>query len=156
MKPIRELILVTGASLALIGGAHAAGMDPDSLGLEKSSVYSAPTPIRAGTQAKAPGQNPVTPGYFSEAPPTIPHRVEGFLPIKAGQNMCLGCHQKPDQIGQSARPGVPTPMPASHYTDLRRAPDKVTHKLIGARYICTQCHAPQTDAPPLVVNTYRQ
>ena len=70
--------------------------------------------------------------------------------------MCLECHDLPDQIGQEPAPGEPSPMPASHYTDLRRSPDEVTQEVIGARYVCTQCHAPQTNAQPLVANTYRQ
>ena len=47
-------------------------------------------------------------------------------------------------------------MPASHYTNLRTDPGTVTGQVIGARFTCTQCHAPQADNDPPVANTYSQ
>ena len=123
------------------------------IGLCKESVWSTPEPIVPTTKAKDPGENETQAAYFSGAPPVIPHLVEDLLPITMEQNMCLDCHNLPDQIGAKREPGEPTPMPESHYTDLRRSPDKVTEKVIGARYVCHQCHVAQTDARPLVANT---
>ena len=84
----------------------------------------------------------------------IPHLIEDSLPILVGQNMCIDCHELPDSIGAKRMPGEPTPAPKSHYTDLRRNPNTVKKRIIGARYFCVQCHAPQTDAKPLVENTF--
>jgi cytochrome c-type protein NapB len=126
------------------------------LGLSKESVFSTPEPIVPATKAKDPGENETREAYFSGAPPVIPHLVEDSLPIKVGENMCMDCHDLPDQIGVKREHGEPTPMPESHYMDLRRSPDKVTKKVIGARYFCVQCHAPQADAEPLVANTLDQ
>jgi cytochrome c-type protein NapB len=55
--------------------------------------------------------------------------------------------------GKKAK-GAPTPMPPSHYTDMRNAPGTVAGKLIGSRYVCTQCHAPQASVKPLVGKTF--
>jgi cytochrome c-type protein NapB len=126
------------------------------LGLSKTSVLDAPDPIVATQLAVQPGASQPQEGYFSGSPPLIPHTIEGMLPITASQNLCLACHDLPDQIGREIAPGNPTPMPASHYTDLRRDPTNVTQNVIGARFNCNQCHAAQTDAEPLVTNTYGQ
>lgn len=125
-----------------------------SLGLEKSSVFSTPTPAPPSYNAGFPGRandQPMYPGL----PPQIPHGVEGLVPLTAERNTCLGCHDNPALRGMSI-PGVPTAMPESHYTDLRNSPDQLDNKLDSARYLCTQCHAPQADAAPLVTNTYAQ
>jgi len=55
---------------------------------------------------------------------------------------------------KAKKPGEPTPLPASHYTDLRNAPGKVGDTVTGARWVCTSCHVPQTDAKPLVGNRF--
>ena len=51
--------------------------------------------------------------------------------------------------------GEPTPMPASHYTDYRSAPDRIASQVVGARHVCLACHAVATDAPALVENHFR-
>ena len=73
--------------------------------------------------------------------------------MTAKNNMCLSCHNQPALIDKPQPKGVATPMPKSHYIDTRRAPDKVTDKPSGARFICTQCHVPQAGVQPLVDNT---
>ena len=49
-----------------------------------------------------------------------------------------------------------TAIPVSHYTDQCNAPGKMGKELVGARYVCTQCHVPQANAKPLVDNTLSQ
>jgi cytochrome c-type protein NapB len=145
------------AALGLIGIACAVQRVEDTeLGLSKADVFSTPDPIVATVQAAEPGENENLGRYFSEAPPLIPHVVEDFLPIRATENMCADCHMLPDEIGAQAQAGEPTPIPASHYTDLRRDPDTVGEDLVGARFDCMSCHAVQSAAAPLVTNTYRQ
>jgi cytochrome c-type protein NapB len=131
-------------------------VEADDLGLSKASVFSTPTPVVAVNTAKEPGENAVEAAYFSESPPMIPHVVEDYLPIRLDDNMCLECHQLRDQVGQEPAPGDPTPVPASHYTDQRRDPGVVKDEVTPAQLLCTLCHAPQTDANPLVANTYTQ
>jgi cytochrome c-type protein NapB len=66
--------------------------------------------------------------------------------------MCVGCHDQP-QRGKKVE-GMATPIPPSHYRDLREAPDKVQQRLDGSRYLCTQCHVPQADVKPPIENTF--
>jgi len=125
----------------------------NDMGLSKTSVLEAPQPQPFSYPEQFPGTSNVLPRAYLNAPPQIPHDIESFLPVSKDHNMCLQCHNRPDQQGKVAE-HQPTPIPASHYTDLRFAPDKVTHSLIGARYICTQCHVPQAQAKVLVNNTF--
>lgn len=138
----------TGSSLA------AQTMTTNSMGLSKSSVFDIPTPQVFRYGETPPGKSKVLPRAYLNAPPQIPHDINYFLPITAQKNMCISCHAKPDQWGKKREQGTPTPIPPSHYTDLRNAPGKVTDHLIGARYNCNLCHVRQADAPPLVENTF--
>jgi len=157
MKLDRKMWIAAALVPAIIALAYAgAAVDDSKLGLSKTSVFSTPDPIVPKSEAKEPGENETQEAYFQGSPPVIPHQVEDFLPIQLESNLCIDCHDLPDQIGEVREQGRPTPIPASHYTDLRRNPEKVGKTLIGARFVCTQCHVPQADAEPLVINTYRQ
>lgn len=123
---------------------------PDTqVGLSKQSVFDTPIPAPIVQNASDPGEQPAVPADFDGAPPVIPHTVVDFVPITADGNMCIECHAL-DEAGE----GDPTPIPPSHYMDLRNDPDEVTDEVVGARYRCTACHAPQTDAAPLVENRF--
>ncbi len=152
--------LIMVAIILLLAGAGCADkveeIEDSRLGLSKTGVYATPDPVLAGISAGEPGENDTVDAYFSAAPPMIPHLIEDFLPIRIGENMCIECHDIPDSIGSERAAGDPTPMPASHYTDLRNDPGNMTGQVIGARFTCVQCHAQQSDAEPLVANTYRQ
>jgi cytochrome c-type protein NapB len=126
----------------------------DSMGLSKGSVFETPTPKAYQSNGAQPGENKLLPLAYSGAPPQIPHDINGYLPITAKNNMCIDCHNEPGQWGKKLEKGSPTPIPKSHYTDRRRAPNKVTDHLINARFNCNQCHVPQSDATPLVKNTF--
>lgn len=105
---------------------------------------------------------------FQDAPPMIPHTVEGMIPIKIGNNQCTGCHMP------AVAPAVKaTSIPESHFLDMRpkhkfaenkfkksiddmkneTSVQKVSN-LSGARFNCTQCHAPQSEGDVEVVNTF--
>ena len=126
----------------------------DNTGLSKTSVFDVPEPKVYHYGNAQPGQSKVLPRGYPGAPPQIPHDISNFLPITSQSNMCTACHDQPKEIGKKREKGMPTPIPSSHYTDLRNAPGKVTDHLINARYNCNQCHVPQTDAPALVENTF--
>lgn len=123
------------------------------MGLSKTSVFETPTPSNFEYEGSMPGADPVLPRAYPGAPPQIPHLIEMMTPITAKLNYCLACH---DQKGEffKAGPQQPTNIPPSHYTDQRHSPDKVSNKIIGARFVCTQCHVPQADAKPLVKNNF--
>ena len=63
--------------------------------------------------------------------------------------MCVDCHEVEEKVE-----GEPTPIPPSHYTDLRRSPDKVGDQLVGTRYFCVACHTGLTEARPVRENTF--
>jgi len=126
----------------------------DTMGLSKSSVFVVPTPKLYHYPATPAGESKLLPRAYQGAPPQVPHDIAGFLPITAQSNLCISCHALPAQWGQKREQGSPTPIPPSHYTDLRNAPSKVTGNLIGGRFNCNQCHVPQTNAVPLVKNTF--
>ncbi len=104
---------------------------------------------------------------FENAPPMVPHTMEGFVPIKAGVNACLACHLPAVATALKA-----TAMPKSHFTDYRPAvveegglykvdakEGQVVSKDLGAnynlaRYNCTQCHAAQAKATVLIDNQF--
>lgn len=104
---------------------------------------------------------------FENAPPMIPHTLEGFVPIKTGVNTCLACHLPAVAAALKA-----TAMPKSHFTDYRPAvveegglykvdaeEGQVVSKDMGAkynlaRYNCTQCHVPQANATVFIDNQF--
>ena len=152
-----------------------------SLGLRKTDLYSE-TSETAGDATKygkdIAGTSKMFTRAFQDAPPMIPHDVEGMLPIKINNNACVGCHAPEVASSMGA-----TPYPVSHMTDFRPktgiANDgKVTKngtevdntssetlghvsikdnggRLTGARFNCSQCHAPQSQTKPLVENSFQ-
>lgn len=149
---IRSVFVATAMALAAVTVHAGNAIDDKDMGLSRGSVFDVPVP---SAWDYAPTQGPM-PRYFPGAPPMIPHAIAAYENITAAQNQCLGCHKQPDRMGQEVAAGMPTPMPASHYTDLRNAPDTVTKEVDGSRYKCMLCHQAQADAKPLVENTFRQ
>jgi len=80
---------------------------------------------------------------FAQQPPMIPHSV-GDYAITLQGNDCMGCHEKPEATGAIA-------LPDSHFRDRDGKP---VEKLAARRYFCTQCHAAQKEAMPLVKNSF--
>jgi cytochrome c-type protein NapB len=75
--------------------------------------------------------------------------VAEFLPITMAENQCVECHAVEEK-----EEGEPTPIPTSHYVDLRNAPGETRDELAGARYVCITCHAAPGFNPPLVANGF--
>jgi len=151
-------------------------MTEESLGLRKTNLYAEDADTVGETtdySRPAAGQSKRFARAFTNAPPMIPHDVEGMLPITTKANMCLDSHMP------AVAPSVKaTAIPASHFASFRpdTALDKdgkitkngkavdntsdfltVTKKskdLSKARYNCSQCHAPQSKIEPLVGNTF--
>lgn len=143
------------------------------LGLRKTDIYSEDadtTGVKTHYSDAAPGTSKRLERAFQDAPPMIPHSVEGLLPIRAGNNQCLGCHMPDVAKGMGA-----TPMPKSHFTDFRPkhkvvngqfkktidnykneiAISKPKDTLVQARFNCSQCHAPQSTGDLAVSNTFQ-
>lgn len=143
--------LVSCAGATRTGTSGEPAISDEKVGLSRDSVFDTPTPDPVVPIVSDPGEQAVVPAAFYGSPPVIPHTVTDFVPITTDFNMCVECHAL-DEAGE----GDPTPIPESHYTDLRNDPGKVTSDVVGARYKCTACHAPQTDAPPLVENRFTE
>ncbi len=128
---------------------------PDTeIGLSKASVFEVPSPDPMPAAGGDPGEQPVLPRAFDGSPPVIPHGIVDFLPITRQENLCLDCHEPAK--GAARVEGEPTPIPRSHLTDLRAAPEAVGDQVVGARYVCTACHVPKVAVSPLVDNRFGQ
>jgi cytochrome c-type protein NapB len=151
-RTLAVTVLLAFAALARAAPPAAPRPIPDKeLGLSRTSLFEVPSPPAWKAEDSAPGDAPLPPRPGREAPPVIPHAVADFLPITPAQNMCADCHA----IGGPKKKGEPTPVPASHYVDLRRAPEKRGDKVAGARWVCISCHVARTDAPPAVGSTFK-
>ncbi len=144
-------LLFTAVNICLADGNNS--ISDSELGLSRSDVKDDPVPEAYTFNPKFPGTNDFLPRAYLNAPPQIPHNIDRLTPVTAKNNQCKGCHDRPQMWG-TKRKGLPTPIPESHYTDLRNDPGTVTKKLIGARFNCTQCHVPQAITQPLVENSF--
>jgi cytochrome c-type protein NapB len=138
----------------------------------------APPPVKY--DRPAPGSGKRFARAYVNAPPMIPHSVEGLLPITKDNNQCLNCH-----MPNVAKSMGATPIPPSHFTnyrpetvykngelikegkvvgphgelgntgDIKLAKVKKLDHLYEGRFNCSQCHAPQANVKPLVGNTFQ-
>lgn len=151
-----------------------------ALGLRKTDLYSETKTQsnKADYDRPAPGSSTKFERAFKDAPPMIPHSVEGLLPITKMNNQCLGCHlpEVASSVGSTA-------IPATHFTnyrpetvlkdnkvlkegkelgkdlanssDIKLAKAVKSDTLHQGRFNCTQCHAPQSKMETAVANTFR-
>ena len=126
-----------------------AAISDRDLGLSKTSVFEAASPPPVADNDSAPGEEPALPRAYPGAPPRIPHGIASLLPITRQDNFCIDCHLTDEKVE-----GGPTPIPASHKTDLRNSPEKAGERVVGARWFCVSCHVPVTGAAPLVGNGF--
>ena len=143
---MRTLILLALAPTLLL--AQAKPIPDRDLGLAKGSVFETPAPPRFQDEASAPGEKALPRRINREYPPVIPHGIAEALPITRDSNLCMDCHA----VAGPKQKGEATPIPKSHYVDLRRAPQTQAKAVAGTRYVCISCHVPRTDATPLVGN----
>lgn len=122
----------------------------EELGLRKTDLYTEKTTVGDPTSYSkvAAGESKVIQRAFENAPPMIPHDVEGMLPITKENNSCTGCHMPEVAVAVKA-----TPMPKSHFFDMRT--QKVLSEMSSARYNCSACHAPQSANEPVVANEFK-
>ena len=141
----------------------------ESLGLRKTTLNNEEVnPNRTSYGKSMAGSGYKIKRAFQDAPPMIPHDTDGMLPIKIGDNQCTGCHMPEMATSMGA-----TPIPVSHFTDFRPKHKVVNgtfkkvidnyknetsivtnDKLQGARFNCSQCHAPQSQGNLAVENTF--
>lgn len=151
----------------------------EALGLRKTDLYAENQDtegIQADYKRPAPGSSTKFERAFLNAPPMIPHDVEGMLPITKNNNQCIGCHMPEVATSMGA-----TPIPESHFTNFRpktvmkgnkvvkegkelgkaNTSDVLVAKaehmktLYQGRFNCSQCHAPQAKIDTVVGNTFQ-
>jgi cytochrome c-type protein NapB len=148
----RYLLPLTLCTFSLLASEPQAKPVPDrNLGLSRTSVFEVPSPPAYQDESSSPGEKALPKRINREYPPVIPHSLADCLPITRSSNLCLECHAVPGP----KKKGEPTPIPASHFMDLRRAPEVKGKEVAGTRYVCISCHVPRTDAPPAVGSRYR-
>ncbi|TWI01745.1 periplasmic nitrate reductase subunit NapB [Luteimonas cucumeris] len=79
-------------------------------------------------------------------PPTIPHTTDGYQ-VTLHTNRCMLCHARAN-APQFQAPEVSV----THYMD---RDNQFLATISTRRYFCLQCHVTQTDAQPLVANTFK-
>ena len=90
--------------------------------------------------------HPVELRSYVQQPPLIPHTIRDYR-ITTQHNKCMECHS-----WARYREFGATKISMTHFKDSSGTDTATVSPL---RYFCTQCHAPQTDAAPLVENTFR-
>ena len=86
------------------------------------------------------------PRNYLHQPPLIPHTIRDYN-ITRTHNKCMECHS-----WQRYREFGATKVSMTHFRD-RSGTDLAN--VSPLRYFCTQCHVPQTDAKPLVGNSFQ-
>jgi cytochrome c-type protein NapB len=84
---------------------------------------------------------------FVQQPPLIPHTIAGYQ-ITMNFNKCLDCH-----AWQKTKESGATKVSVTHF---RTREGTELDNISPLRYFCTQCHVAQTDAKPLVGNTFQR
>jgi cytochrome c-type protein NapB len=91
--------------------------------------------------------HPVSDRDFVQQPPLIPHTTAGYQ-ITKNFNKCMDCH-----AWQKTRESKATKVSVTHF---RTREGQELDNISPRRYFCTQCHVAQTDAKPLVDNTFKR
>ncbi len=147
------LVPVAGISIFACATASEKAISSEELSYRNVplTVNTAPPPVEFPKEP--PGEAKRFTRAYENAPPMIPHSVEGLLPITKDNNACLGCHM-PDVAKDTGA----TPISPTHFIDFFRLPEGKIVKLQDldpARFNCSQCHAPQAKTKPLVKNIFK-
>ena len=171
MKITKKSVLgLLALSVFTVGCANNT-VSEESLGLRKTDLYTEASDT-VGTKtvytSTPAGSSKKFARAFQDAPPMIPHSVEGMLPITINNNQCITCHVDSAPYDRS----IPS-VPPSHFTnfrpgssyalkhtntsseDLSHISIKKQNKLVGARFNCSQCHAPQAEVDPIVESNFQ-
>ncbi|TEY01583.1 nitrate reductase cytochrome c-type subunit [Campylobacter sp. US33a] len=128
----------TNGGISNLGGFRNMSLESENINLADINY--------SGTMA---GESVLIERSFENAPPLISHSIEDMLPITKDNNTCLSCHDK-----AIAADVLATAVPATHYYDYRLNKD-MGDTISEARFNCTQCHVPQSNAKPLVGNSFK-
>jgi cytochrome c-type protein NapB len=137
------MLLITGLLVAGVAGLA-------------SSTQAGATEVKGLSDQDMAGANAAPPVYsvtetrkwdkaYRQQPPLVPHQVAKYE-IDLKVNQCVSCHDWKFAAKEKA-----PQLPESHYKDR----DGNQHEEVyRGRWFCVTCHTPQTDAKPLVDNTF--
>lgn len=143
-KQTRNLVLAMVAALGL-----GLALPPASMAQAVQSIRGADVAendLQVGNFRLMPDQAPIE-RDFVQQPPLIPHKVEGYE-VTINFNKCMDCH-----AWSRYRESGATKVSLTHFKD--RDGGELSN-ISPRRYFCMQCHVPQTDAKPLVANSFRR
>lgn len=172
LMAVAVLATVVGCGTSPSEEGVKATITEESLGLRKTSLYSEKRTVASKTEytGMSAGSSEKFDRAFTDAPPMIPHSIEGMEVIEKNNNQCTSCHM-PDVASLVGA----TPIPKSHFSNWRPKTGcvdnefktmadvmknkvfarKLKKALYKGRYNCTQCHAPQSQGNLAVENTFR-
>lgn len=135
--------------LALAAGIVAIGVDAHSAAdtVQLKGLRNG-TPVHqdnAPTASHQERDHPVSERDFVQQPPLIPHGT-GAYQVTKNFNKCMDCH-----AWQKSKASGATKVSVTHF---RTREGQELDNVSPRRYFCTQCHVAQTDAKPLVENTF--
>ncbi|NML26512.1 nitrate reductase cytochrome c-type subunit [Zoogloea dura] len=138
------LVLALLPALLLPTAVPAASEAPVKLQTLRGAEINASDPEGDGTRYGR-DQAPL-PRDFVQQPPLIPHAIKGYN-ITKNFNKCLDCH-----AWARAKETGATKISVTHFKDRE---GQELSSVSPRRYFCNQCHVPQSDAKPLVGNTFK-
>ena len=139
------MTLTLGLAQAFLAPAIAAAVEaPVKLQSLRGAEINASDPEGDGTRYGR--DQPPLPRDFVQQPPLIPHQIKGYN-ITKNFNKCLDCH-----AWSRAKETGATKISVTHFKT--REGEELT-SVSPRRYFCNQCHVPQSDAKPLVGNTFK-
>ncbi len=144
MSPARLLPLIAAALALAIAPPALAADGPVNLQSLRGE-----TPIDQTNEpdiVKLQRDQPPIPRSSRTEPPLIPHSIRGYQ-ITKNFNKCMDCH-----AWSKARDTGATKVSQTHFKD---ASGRELANITPARYFCNTCHISQTDAKPLVANTFQ-
>jgi cytochrome c-type protein NapB len=152
-NPIRSTRPLLAVLLALSLGSSA--LSP----LAMAADTAAPTKLQSLRGAEVPAMDPEgegtrnekdrapIPRNYLQQPPLIPHSTKGYN-ITKNFNKCLDCHSWTRYKETGA-----TKVSITHF---KNRDGQEMANISPRRYFCVQCHVPQSDAKPLVNNTFQR
>jgi len=150
-KPITRLVAlaISAGMLALVSATAAQDPAAPASGAAIKSLRSegsvGAADVSGTTVYRFEADGPPLPRDFIQQPPLIPHTIRGYT-VTRNFNKCMDCH-----AWSRARETGATKVSLTHFRD--RQGNELA-QVSPRRYFCMQCHVPQTNAKPLVENTF--
>ena len=142
-KQTRNLVLALVAAVGFGAVVPPAAMAQAVKSIRGADV--AEQELQVGNYKPIPDQAPIDRDYVQQ-PPLIPHKVEGYE-VTLNFNKCMDCH-----AWSRAAEVKATKISITHFKSREGAE---MSSVSPNRYFCNQCHVSQTDAKPLIGNTFK-